>query len=1296
MIISRNLDAMNLNRIVNSNISAHAKSSEKVSSGYKINLAAGNPVGLAMSETMRRQIRGLMQGTNNAKDGVAFLQIADGAMSEIHDMLQRMNELSLKSADGLCTISDRAALNAEFDQLRTEIDRINSNTSFNEQPVFEEHEPSYYQICGNRQWNDNQLHTITESTNELNIHLPDGYVPKDYTITVPAGTYTTQELIDEIDDALHKMSPANPGFVFEYTSNGYCNLNFENADGKPTMIDFIDGSLAYLIYDFKTGVSSATLLGTTGFGPGETLPISRGNNDVLGFYAESEGVSQYIEITLEPKAYTYDDMFNALKSKLNEAAKKDDTSLAADIKVETYEANGKKFIQLTSEEDVSITGLKGNMFRYEVSGNSYHSVFYDNTIYGECTKTAASITGNPYDDKYPIIITNNNNSLKFRVNGSQDITINFDSGSYSVSKIVSDINEKLKDLGVDGEVVASGSTSLTLTSKLTGPESSLDFQSFFNTENPDIYKNTYDTLFCFTSGEATVKPGQPLSLTGAAALNGKISLSDKPLIFYVDDDKYEFTNIKDDYDDLKTLLEKLNAIADDKGINDKIKFVSYNGCLQIISISSDVSSITIDEADKNDTYQKLFTEERTNSVEGSVSSQGGGAYSNSPQGNLGITNEPALATASYCKQNINIDSTNNIITISLTHNSQNIENIEIHLNNGSYSLGQLAAEIKKHSAIQANNIQVSCSGDNITFIYAKPVNTIITDGDRWSIAASGSAWDAILRKETKTEPVEHETTPENKATLTSFSGIPDNIIIDSNNNTLNLELDMYGTKISGKIIIPENILDDADTTNDSYTRQTLLDALKEQISQCNELKDIGITVSYDSSNRLVFTAPGGTLQEGCATGNFYSEVMCRAEGAKKEPSNGSSELAPIPRIIGRADLTKESIEIIKGTNDQLTFDFTYPGSKEPLVMTITLPAGEYKDGIALFGDKDQPNQNLINDIERQIAEYDKNDPYYEEIQKLFGKDGCFDLNFSIGAPEGENNTNAANSVDASALQIYATLRDGADVSELSAGQYILDGVRGSAAPFVFYKTTSLPTASYIIGTKNVMNGVTIETGKNVLTLSVNDVPYRYTFPEDTYYTADELIDWLNDKFENGDDSGNPAPLEASLENGAVKISHKLLGANKITNVGGSARSTIFFEEDGRDSRDPLVLQVGAEQRSTIELPRISVSSCSLGINSLTLSQMKYADKAIERIKEAIHKLNAKRSTYGAMQNRLEHTINNNENVTEKVQETESGIRDTDIATEMIRYSNLSVLLQAGQNMIAQSNQRIEKLLTILQ
>lgn len=152
LLVQHNLLAQNASRQLNTNVGKNAKTTEKLSSGYRINRAADDAAGLAISEKMRRQIRGLTQATANARDGISYVQTADGAMEEVHSTLQRMNELSIKSLNDTLTESDRAALNAEFDKLRAEIDRINNDTEFNNQKVFEEHEPSYYQIEGNIKW----------------------------------------------------------------------------------------------------------------------------------------------------------------------------------------------------------------------------------------------------------------------------------------------------------------------------------------------------------------------------------------------------------------------------------------------------------------------------------------------------------------------------------------------------------------------------------------------------------------------------------------------------------------------------------------------------------------------------------------------------------------------------------------------------------------------------------------------------------------------------------------------------------------------------------------------------------------------------------------------------------------------------------------------------------------------------------------------------------------------------------------------------------------------------------------
>ena len=135
MVVQHNLRAMNSNRMLGLTATTQSKSTEKLSSGYKINRAADDAAGLAISEKMRRQIRGLTQASANAQDGISMVQTAEGALNEVHDMLQRINELAVKGANGTLTSSDRSYINLEVQQLMSEIDRVASTTTFNEQSL---------------------------------------------------------------------------------------------------------------------------------------------------------------------------------------------------------------------------------------------------------------------------------------------------------------------------------------------------------------------------------------------------------------------------------------------------------------------------------------------------------------------------------------------------------------------------------------------------------------------------------------------------------------------------------------------------------------------------------------------------------------------------------------------------------------------------------------------------------------------------------------------------------------------------------------------------------------------------------------------------------------------------------------------------------------------------------------------------------------------------------------------------------------------------------------------------------
>ena len=132
MVVQHNLQAMNANRMLNVTTSQQSKSTEKLSSGYKINRAADDAAGLSISEKMRKQIRGLDQASSNAQDGVSAVQTAEGALTEVHSMLQRMNELAVQAANGTNSETDRQSIQDEISQLTTEIDRVAETTKFNE------------------------------------------------------------------------------------------------------------------------------------------------------------------------------------------------------------------------------------------------------------------------------------------------------------------------------------------------------------------------------------------------------------------------------------------------------------------------------------------------------------------------------------------------------------------------------------------------------------------------------------------------------------------------------------------------------------------------------------------------------------------------------------------------------------------------------------------------------------------------------------------------------------------------------------------------------------------------------------------------------------------------------------------------------------------------------------------------------------------------------------------------------------------------------------------------------------
>ena len=159
MVVQHNVTAMNANRQLGITTDIQAKSSEKLSSGYRINRAADDAAGLAISEKMRRQVRGLTQASANAQDGISAVQTAEGALNEVHDMLQRMNELAVKAANDTLTSADRSYIQQEIVQLSDEITRTAGSTEFNNQHLLD----------GSFTNKNLQVGSETDSKNQINI-----------------------------------------------------------------------------------------------------------------------------------------------------------------------------------------------------------------------------------------------------------------------------------------------------------------------------------------------------------------------------------------------------------------------------------------------------------------------------------------------------------------------------------------------------------------------------------------------------------------------------------------------------------------------------------------------------------------------------------------------------------------------------------------------------------------------------------------------------------------------------------------------------------------------------------------------------------------------------------------------------------------------------------------------------------------------------------------------------------------------------------------------------------------------
>ena len=274
MVVQHNMQAANANRMLNITTGAQSKSTEKLSSGYRINRAADDAAGLSISEKMRKQIRGLDKASSNAEDGVSSVQTAEGALTEVHSMLQRMNELAVQASNGTNSDTDRGAIQDEISQLTTEIDRVAETTKFNET----------YLLKGGNGTKDVYMNghdaglkgTLTDSATTATFKVAAGALDAGKSVTIGGKDYTIGSTLAET------KALANAAVTAKSTSFTVDDTKYNvAADGKITK----DGDTTEVIvndivkigskvsYDGKT-LTAADIDTTTGVDKSDSSVIS--------------------------------------------------------------------------------------------------------------------------------------------------------------------------------------------------------------------------------------------------------------------------------------------------------------------------------------------------------------------------------------------------------------------------------------------------------------------------------------------------------------------------------------------------------------------------------------------------------------------------------------------------------------------------------------------------------------------------------------------------------------------------------------------------------------------------------------------------------------------------------------------------------------------------------------------------------------------------------------------------------------------------------------------------------------
>lgn len=552
MIIQHNLTAMNNNRSLKTVSRRKSKTSEKLSSGYRVNRAADDAAALSISEKMRIQIRGLNQAVRNIQDGISYVQIADGALGEIHDMLHRMNELSVQASNDTNTASDRKALNEELQQLKEEIDHIFENTEFNTKKIWDTNAKGRVQIGTKKKQalsfsTGTQRITLTETNKDaiaydnytIKVQGTDPADTANYGFTVTwkgyNGNQYSTDLISwpaegstnfSVNLADHLDTTANP----ELTGINYkIGWNMEEASTVADMARAIDGS----IFSSDTSSSESILLNNTA--NGVSLSISTSH---LAELASERNVEQYDTDWIQPLVTNGTNVIT--QPSYNSVT--EDTGWAIQFTMKNIGSVTATSTSVHYYSHDTSSGAEGKWWRWDQDRKYKYTILHtpdvgsDGTLHG--VTDAITDSGN------------NKDSLIKNANGSGVISVYFDlkpdSGSFSYKgRSSTSIGSMTMSISV-----SQNDTEETIMEKV---KSALNTTSIVDAYEGNSAKNTpyptYSTMWNTTANRAEIdvpvykatidlkiqsgaNPFQPISITYESLRTNNLGISDTNILTY--------------------------------------------------------------------------------------------------------------------------------------------------------------------------------------------------------------------------------------------------------------------------------------------------------------------------------------------------------------------------------------------------------------------------------------------------------------------------------------------------------------------------------------------------------------------------------------------------------------------------------------------------------------------------------------------------------------------------------------------------------------------------------------------